>query len=301
MRTVVIALLVISLLSFGCLETFQKIDYKGIQEKVIDVLSDKPEPIELPPGAQRYYTLKNLSCETLEGNFLIVTHDLSEGTIEGLIEVQPGELKVAEEILEDYSFNQTTRTYLLGDQMKEVVVFGNQEFTTVWKNGRIYNCTPDCSMRIMDQEDSDEYYDMIDKMRRRCAYFGKTDYPSFVNITRLLDIEYTERIDSDDFRCDNFLINGNKSYAEELLASNESKNFTEDQKTLLWAINHLDGPVTECLDESTGIIAFRFLTVDLTDSYRFNYSDDGFMKVNHQTTLEYFTTEVPESFLAVPG
>jgi hypothetical protein len=299
MRFGLAALTALLILSCGCLEIPDQIDLTPLKNLFAE---EEPGPEPLEPAAQLYYSLKNKSCGTLSGNFLIVTRDVSQGSIEGLVEEKPGELGIAQEILDDYSLDQTTRTYVLDDQMKRVVVSGWDEHTVVWKGGRVYNCTDSsCVMRIMDQNDSEYYYDMLDRMRRRCAFFGKTELPPSVNQSLLLDFEHTGRIDTAEYRCENFLITGDKYYAEWLLDSNLSQNFTEDQKTLLWAIAHFDGPVNECLDDGTGMIAYRNLTLDLTDSYRFEYSPGGYMKVNHQTTLEHFTDNVPESFLAIPN
>lgn len=267
-------------------------------EKAAELSEEKPPPKEiLDDDTKRYYYLKNLSCGTVSGNFLIVTNDFSEASIRGLVEHTPEELEIAEGIAAKYSFNQTTKTYVLDEQMKIVAIRDGEESTTIWKDGRIYTCAPSCTMHIMNENESAEYYDRLYGIKTNCAYFGKTEFPASVNMSRLLDIEYAGRFDSAEFRCDNFLITGNKTYAEELLVSGA---FTERQRTILWAIANFDGPVNECLDESTGTIAFRNITLDLTDSYKFDYAPDGYMKVNQLTELEYFTNDVPESFLALP-
>lgn len=267
------------ILTFGCLESLFP-----------------PEIKPFSADAQKYYELKNLSCDTLSGDFLIVTHDISAPSISGLIETIPGELEIAQNIAEDYSFNQTTKTYLLNDEMKRVVITEDQELTTIWKDGRIYNCTPNCTMRVMTQQESDEYYTTLNAIKTTCAHFGKTELSPSITLEKLLHIEYTGKIDTIYSHCDNFLISGNKTYAEELLAIGEF-----DEETFLWIIAHLDGPINECLDESTGIITFRNLSLDLTNVYLFNYTDGGYMKVNQQTELLYFTNDVPQSFLALPS
>ncbi|MBD3210616.1 hypothetical protein GF318_04520 [Candidatus Micrarchaeota archaeon] len=285
--------LLVLLLSFmlGCVEIPDQIDLTRVK----GALEEEPEP--LPGDMARYFSLKNQSCDTLSGNFLIVTRDLSQGSVQGLLETVQGEREVAEDVIGGYTFNQTTRTYVRGDMMKIAVEEGGMETSVMWKNGRIYNCTPDCTMRAMDQNDSDKYYERLDRIKNNCAYFGKTRLPEEAGIEKLLDIGYTGRVDTASFRCDNFLISANKTYAREIL--NSSSNLTSRQEALLWGLVHLDGPVTECLDESTGIIAYRNLTLDLTEAYLFSYGPGGYMKIFQETELEYFTEDVPETYFGL--
>jgi hypothetical protein len=136
-------------------------------------------------------------------------------------------------------------------------------------------------------------------MRTRCAHFGKTKLPASVDISRLMKVERTGTKTINGFRCEAFLIRGNSTYAESLLPSNMSLD--EDQRAILWLLSHLAGPVEECLDDGTGILVYRNITLDLTGSYRFDYAPGGYMHVNQQTMLTYYTDNVPESFLALPG
>jgi len=262
---------------------------------------EKPEPAapRLPLDMLRYYTLKNASCGTLNGSFLIVTEDVAMADMAGLVEDVQGEREAAERIIDSYTFNQTTKTYALGDWLKKVVIEDGQENTTLWKEGRVYECDPNCTMRLMDSAESAEFYDELWRIRHSCAHFGKTRLPEGANITRLLTVNKTGLMQMDSFRCENFLISSNRTYAKELLSSNMS--LEEDQEALLWALAHLDAPVQECLDESTGIIVYRYISIDLTGAYRFAFSPGGHMRVNQQTTLRYFQSDVPEEFLGLPS
>ena len=266
---------------------------------VPEIEFEEPEPEKpvevLDADMQRYFQLKNISCDTLSGDFLIVTYDAAEGTLQGLVPVTEDETMFAEAIVDAYDLSQTTRTYVRGDQMKKVVISEGAEATTIWKNGRIYNCTANCTMRLMSEDDSKEYYDTLKKIKTNCAYFGKTELPDSVNISRLFDVERTETLQINSFICENFLITANKTYLETI---NESLD--EDQAAFFWGLGHLDGPVQECLDESAGIIVLRNLTLDLTGSYNFEFEENGSIKVNQVTRLTYFTDNVPESFLALP-
>lgn len=267
------------------------------------VESAYPEPVPavepMPADMLRYLTLKNDSCRTLNGSFLIVTEDVALADMEGLVGDVPGEREAAERIADGYSFNQTTKTYALGDWLKKVVIEDGEENTTLWKEGRVYECAPDCTMRLMDSSETAAYYDELWKTRHSCAYFGKTPLPSGINMTMLLSIDKTGLFQMGSFRCENFLISSNKTYAKGLLDSNIS--LTDDQAALLWALARLDAPIQECLDESTGIIVYRYLSLDLTDAYLFDFSQGGHMRVNQQTTLKYFQEDIPESFLGLPS
>jgi hypothetical protein len=125
-----------------------------------------------------------------------------------------------------------------------------------------------------------------------------TKMPDSVDIGRLLEIRNTGRVERNGFRCENFQIRGNATYAQAILDSNAS--LSEDQRALLWSLTHLDGPLEECIDDGVGVAVYRNLTLDLTKSYRFDFAPGGFMRINQQTELAYFTDNVPESFLALP-
>ncbi len=267
----------------------------GLPKIQVTVVPDEPAPEEpdLPADMQRYYELKNVSCNTLSNNFLISTHDVANGSLSGIIATQ-AEIEVASSIVRGFDYDQDTKTYVLGDQMKKVIKSGDTETTTIWKGGRIYECGDNCTMRLMEGNLSDEYYDSLNAMRSNCNHFGKTKLPGSVNLTKLLNIEKTGVSTINGYRCDNFRISGNSTYISTL-------NLTGDAKDLAWMLDHLDGPLEECLDESTGIIVRRNLTLDLTDSYNFRFEDEGYIKVNQVTELTYFTDNVPESFLALPG
>ncbi len=258
-----------------------------------------PEPEEpqmnLSADAQRYFSLKNTSCTILSKNFLIVTEDITNGTLYGLTPSTAEEFQFADLVAEGYDINQTTKTYLRGDQMKKVVIADGAETTTIWKNGRIYTCKEDCAMKLMDENESEEYYNELHRIRTNCMHFGKTEPPESADLSKLLDIRKTGLMEINGYRCENFLITGNSTYAESL-----NETLTEDQRALFWSLAHFDDPVQECLDESAGIIVLRNLTIDLTDSYKFDFQPDGYFKVNQVTRLTYFSDNVPESFLALP-
>lgn len=262
------------------------------------------EPPEEEPAAplidqdmQRYFELKNESCDTLSEDFLIATNDYSEGLLHDLLPVTEDERMFAQSLAHELDHNLTTRTYLRGDQMKKVISANGVELTTIWKNGRIYTCTGICQMRLMDDDDSEEYYDTLDRMRNNCRYLGKTRLPESLDPALLLDIEKAGSKEINGFRCEEFRISGNSSYMGEINRS----SLDPDQSALIWALEHLEGPLTECLDESTGIIVQRNLTLDLTDSYNLEFDAGGYMHVLQTTTLTYFTDEVPEEFLALPS
>ena len=271
-------------------------DVLAILQGEVPNLPSAQEP-RLSPDAQRYFELKNRSCDTLKGPFLIMVHDLSEGSINGLLNSTPGESILAEGILSDFHFNQTTKTYVKGDKMKRVAITEEGEVTTIWKDGRVYECKSNCTMRLMGSEESAAYYDSLYLMKTSCAYFGKTEMPSSVDMSKLLIIQRTGAIEKGGYSCDNFRISGNKTY----LTSLPPSQFDEDQRALLWLLSNSVEPIEECLDESTGIVVSRNVKIDLTDSYRLNYSPGGYMHVIQQTELLYFTNNVPDSFFALPS
>ena len=258
---------------------------------------EQPPVQQFEGDAQRYFELKNTSCGVFSKDFRIITKDITEGRMEGLVETVPDELFFAERILGDYNLNQTTKTYVRGDQMKRVVIADGIENTIIWKGGRMYECRENCTMRLMNGTESEEYYANLSKMKTNCAYFGKTPLPDSVDLNSLLDITRTGTLEIGSYRCDNFLISGNKTYAESIL---ETEGLDEEQRALVWALVHLERPVQECLDEGVGIIIYRNLTLDLTDAYRFDYSPGGYMHISQETTLLYFSDNVPASLLELP-
>ncbi len=249
----------------------------------------------LTDAERLYFSLKNKSCQTLSKDFLIVTTDVSEGSLSGLSGFEEDAAKL---MLRDFVANQTTKTYVRGDMMKKVIISGGAEHTTIWKDGRLYQCNPNCTMRLLGDSGWQAYLDGLERMRTGCAYFGRTAMPDSVDIGRLLDIRSTGREERGGFRCEGFLITGNSAYAESLLQSNMS--LTEDQRALLWSLSHLDSPIEECIDDGVGVAVYRSITLDLTGIYRFDFAENGFMHVTQETELGYFTDSVPESFLALP-
>jgi len=249
----------------------------------------------LPKDMEFYYSLKNKSCQTLSENFLISTHDESAWSASGL---SADEAAAAALMMKDFAFTQDTRTYVRGDAMKKVLVTPEGNHTTIWKDGRIYQCNPNCTMRLLGDAGWQAFLDGLAKMRSGCAHFGRTALPAPVNLTRLLSIQNTGRVERNDSRCENFLIFGNKAYAQSLL--NSSMFMDDDQRALLWSLAHQAGPFEECLDDGSGIIVSRSVALDLTGVYRFDFAAGGFMRVDQRTTLTYFTDYVPETFLALP-
>jgi hypothetical protein len=253
---------------------------------------------QLDPDAEKYYRLKNISCATLSKNFLIEATDVSKGEISGLMNTSPAEGLAAQSIASQDDYEQDVRTYVRGDWMKKVIETGGMQHTTIWKEGRIYQCNPNCTMHLLGDAGWQAYLDSLEKMRTDCAYFGRTKMPSSVDMSRLLRFSSAGRREINGFRCEDFLIFGNKTYAKSMLASNVS--FSEDQRALLWAIAHLSGPVEECLDDGVGITVRRSISLDLTKSYMFDYAPGGYMRIGQGTNLTYFTDNVPESFLGLP-
>lgn len=257
--------------------------------------ADEPAAPSLDSDTKRYFELKNKSCQTLSGDFLIVTNDYSDGRIHDLLPVTEAESLFAQNLADEYDFNLTTKTYLRDDQMKKTISASGIELTTIWKNGRIYTCTAVCQMRLMDNQSSAEYYDNLYEIRNSCRYLGKTKLPDSVDLDKLLIIDKKGLETINGYRCEKFWISGNSSYMNSLNASLDS-----DQEALIWALEHLEGPLVECLDESTGIIVERDFTLDLTDSYDLEFDAGGHLQVQQTTELTYFTTNVPEEFLGLP-
>lgn len=278
---------------------FDYLDVDGIR---IPELPGEPPPPPIdtrPPDVQKYFELKNLSCGILSQNFLLQTRDTSQSRVSGLQSSVPGEQEFADSIASQYDSEQTTSTYVRGTWMKKVLLTPDTNHTTIWKEGRVYQCNPSCTMNLLGDGGWQAHLDGLERIRTSCRYFGKTAMPEEVDMIRLISIDRVGREDFKSFRCERFSITGNKTYAEELMTSNIT--FDEDQQALLWGITHLKGPMEECLDDGVGLIVWRNLTIDLTESYRFDYEDDGGMFVNQYTELTYYDDSVPESFFALPG
>ncbi|MFH0737723.1 MAG: hypothetical protein V1827_03925 [Candidatus Micrarchaeota archaeon] len=264
-------------------------------------IPDESNATLMPEGMARYYSLKNLSCGTLSNDFLIEATDITQGNVSGLLAMNSDERDAALSIASGYDSVQTTRTYVRGDWLKKVVITPSGNQTIIWKEGRIYQCAPDCTMNLLGDAGWQAHLDALDEMRSSCRYFGKTPLPDSVDMALLLQFANTGRIEMNGFRCERFLIFGNKTYADSLLASNQSASLSDDQRALIWAISHLQGPIEECLDDGTGVLVYRSLVLDLTPVYRFEYSPDGGMSVSQQTDVTYYSTTVPESFFGLPG
>ena len=268
---------------------------------IFQVPEEGPPTPAMPADMRQYYSLKNRSCDTLSKNLLIEATDISQGTVTGLLAMNPDEEAAALSIASGYDSVQTTKTYVRGDWMKKVIISPSGNHTTIWKEGRIYRCDPGCTMDLLGDAGWQAYLDTLDEMKSSCMYFGKTQLPASVDMTRLLDIQSAGLTEMNDFRCERFLVFGNKTYADSILASSASAALNDDQTALLWAVSHLEGPIEECLDDGTGVLVFRSLTLDLTPSYRFEYSPGGGMSVSQQTNVTYYSTTVPESFFGLPG
>ena len=259
-----------------------------------------PPPPPPPPENQdfrRYFELKNRSCGILSKDFLIVTGDSAQGYIKGLID-SPGQAEAAEFFLSRYEYNQTTKTYLKGTWMKRVIETGGGNLTTIWKDGTEYFCSPNCTMRRLGDAGWQAHLDSLERIRTGCAHFGRTKMPGSVNMSRLLTIERDGFATLRGNKCERFLISGNKTYADGLM---NSGGLTPDQEAVLFALSHLSSPVEECLDEGTGIVISRSLTMDLTKTYKLDYSPGGYMRVTQKTGLTYYSNYVPDSFFALPG
>lgn len=253
------------------------------------------EAVQMPPAMARYFELKNRSCATLSRDFLIVTEDSASADVQGL--AIPGEQAAVDMVLEDYLFNETTKTYLSGERMKTVTITSGGNRTAIWKDGRIYECAPKCTMRLLSPGEYSEYRAALEGMRSSCAYFGNTEPPAGTNISRLLSITSEGTREINGRRCENFLIGGNATYAQLLYADATNA----DQRSLLWALSRLAGPVRECLDENTGIVVRREVTLDLTGSYIFDFVPGGHMHVTQTTVLVDFYDRAPDSFFALPS
>lgn len=275
------------------------VDY--VNEYGVPELPSEEPPVDTrPPDMQKYYQLKNLSCDILSQDFLLQTHDVSKGSLTGLFTISPDEQDIAEDILAGYESDQTTKTYVKDTWMKKVILTPSSNHTSIWKEGRVYQCNPGCTMNLLGDEGWQEHLDTLERIRTNCAEFGKTAMPEHIDMTRLITIERIGREDFGSFRCERFQITPDKEYAEFLLSS-EVEDFDNDQRALLWGLAHLDGPMEECLDDGVGLIVWRNLTLDLTESYLFDYTEDGGMFVNQYTELEYYDSSVPDSFFTLPN
>jgi hypothetical protein len=234
------------------------------------------QPQTLSPDALHYYSLKNLSCKTLGVNFMIEAKDITAGSMQG---ISGAEETLAISILKEYE-----------------IPAGNH--TTIWKDGRIYQCNPNCTMNLLGDAGWQAFLDSLAEIRSGCAHFGRTELPLSINQSRLLTIEDGGRTEKNGFRCELFLIRGNAAYAKSLM--NSSIPMDENQRALLWLLSHQAAPIQECLDDGTGVLVFRNVTLDLTPSYNFDYAPGGYMHVSQQTDVTYYTAYVPETFLALP-
>ncbi len=252
---------------------------------------------QFPPDAGLYYKLKNESCETLSKDFLIETTDVSDGFASGLANPSEEESYAANLIASRYDSSQTTRTYVRGATMKKVIIAPEGNHTTIWKDGRIYQCNPECSMHLLGDAGWQAHLDELGRIRSGCAYFGRTALPDAVNMSRLLSIRALGISQMNGFRCERFRIYGNKTYAQSLLSS---MALSASQRDLLMAISHMRGPAEECLDDGAGLTVYRNITLDLSNSYRFDYVAGGGMLATQRTDMTYYSSSVPESFLALP-
>ncbi|HSB46861.1 MAG TPA: hypothetical protein VLD37_02520 [Candidatus Bilamarchaeum sp.] len=255
-------------------------------------------PAQPPPAPVQatdfdyYFSQKNKSCSRLSEDFLIVTSDSAYGDVRGLA-AMPGQGEAAQSLLSQFEYNQTTRTYVRGDWMKRVIQSGGANFTTIWKDGRIYQCGENCTMKLLGDAGWQAHLDSLQKIRTGCAYFGRTKMPESVNMSRLLKIERVGKATLYGSTCERFVIAGDKSYASSLL---NSTTLDQDQQAVLWSITHLAYPAEECLDEGSGILVSRTMTLDLTGTYRLDYSPGGFMHIVQKTDMTYFSDYVPASF-----
>jgi hypothetical protein len=257
-----------------------------------------PAP-NLPSGdASAYLALKNLSCQTLSKDFEIVVRIEATPAISGFLPGNDQESIVMEGLLRSLSFNSTNRTYVKGDKMKQVAIGETVDITTIWKGGRIYECRAGCTMHLMSDKEASDYYDMLYRMRSDCAYLGRTPLPLSINVSRLVSIKDAGSKAIGSFTCRDFMISGDQVYARALLRN--STGLDDKQKDLLWNFAHLSGPLEECLDEGTGLIVLREMTLDLTRVYDLRFSETGFMTLHQKTELLYNSDNVPDSFLGLP-
>jgi len=297
---VLIPILILALL--GLLAIPYLIDYINENGITIPELPGEspPPPIDTrPPDVQKYFELKNLSCGILSKNFLLQTRDTSQASVSGLLSSVSGEQEIADSIASQYDSEQTTSTYVRATWMKKTILSPSVNHTTIWKEGRVYQCNPGCTMNLLGDAGWQAHLEELERIRTSCQYFGKTPMPEEVDMLRLISIERIGREEYGSFRCERFQITGNKTYADSLLASNIT--FDNDQTALLWGLSHLDSPMEECLDDGVGLIVWRNLTIDLTESYKFDYTEEGGMFVNQYTELLYYDDSVPESFFALPS
>jgi len=260
--------------------------------------SQGPRAEPLPTDMQRYYSLKNASCAALSGDFLIATHEASDPQVYGLVEHIPKERLAADAVLSLYRSDSLGRIYVKGDMMKLVEEEGNRTTTRIWKGGRFYECDPSCTMSILTDEESDRYYDSLSSMRQDCHHLGGIALPPTVDLPSLLDIESLGTREEGGMRCELFQIAVNRTYAEGLL---QGGGLDMDQRSLIWGLSHLDGPLEECLDESTGLPVLRSYELDLTDYYLFDYLPGGRMSLKQDLEMTYYSSDVADSFFDLPS
>jgi hypothetical protein len=239
-----------------------------------------------------YFVQKNKSCALLSNDFLIVTHDQAYGDIQGLLD-SPGQNSTAAYLLSQYEYDQITRTYLKGDWLKRTVQVGDANHTTIWKDGRIYQCSGNCTMHLLGDAGWQAHLDEVQRIQTGCAFFGRVKLPGSVNMTRLLRVERAGSETLHGSTCEKFLITGDKEYASSLL---DSTSLDPDQEAVLWSISHQALPVEECLDEGSGLLISRSIALDLTKTYKLDYSQDGYMHLVQKTEMTYYTDYVPASF-----
>jgi len=304
MRSLILILILLLLILLAAsvlvyLIFFSNINF-NLDEINIDSITDQDNVQNsiLSPDAERYFRLKNNSCDFLSGNILISTKTISSGKIYAI--KTPEEQYVADYIIGQYDSNKTDKLYIYDNQTKYVLIDNGAETTVIWKNGRIYECNTGggCTMRLMEDEVSQQYYDELHKLRTDSAYFGNTNMPNSVDTNKLYQISHIGSLNFGDYDCDNFLISANHTYASQILAE---QTLSEDQRALLWAAVHFNGPMQECLDQATGIVVFRNMTLDLTHAYLFSYASDGHMYLTQQTKLVYLQQDIPEEFLRLPN
>ncbi len=262
----------------------------------LNVSENKTEEKSGGPSSDldKYYDLKNLSCQTLSGNFLTVVRDTSTVNITGLDPKVPEDVFAASLIADKLEYNMTEKTYVREDWVKLVDIDSEgHENLTIWKAGRIYRCDNGCTMNLIENEPE---YGRFSGSGEDCRYFGKTPLPKGVDRDDLFDINYRGKRTTPSSICENFEINVNQSYAEGIL----EKNLTERQESFFWALTKVDSPVIECLDEGTGITAHRSLVFDLTDSYLLDFDENGGILIYQKTELMHYQDEVPKSFFNLP-